>query len=112
MRGINKSDSHGLNILTVIYCFSLCADGSARAGSTAEHPQTCGYLQDRGEHGKQEGQRGGGRGKQDNVALLSINNQKVPLEIVVWIYDTFDNNFVIKNDLTTYLKESCWLCSK
>ena len=31
----------------------------------------------------------------------------VPLEIVVWIYDTFDNNFGIDNDFTKYLNESC-----
>ena len=30
------------------------------------------------------------------------------LEIVVWIYNTFDNNFLILNDFTKNLKESCW----
>ena len=29
-------------------------------------------------------------------------------EIVVWILDTSDNNFGIKNHFTKYLKESCW----
>ena len=28
-------------------------------------------------------------------------------EIVVWIYDTFDNNFGIENDFAKYLKENC-----
>ena len=28
-------------------------------------------------------------------------------EIVVWIFDTFDNNFEIKDDFTRYFKESC-----
>ena len=32
---------------------------------------------------------------------------RVPTENVVWILDTFDNNFWIENDLTKYLKESC-----
>ena len=32
---------------------------------------------------------------------------RVPLEIVVWIFDTFDYNFGIKNYFTKYLKESC-----
>ena len=27
--------------------------------------------------------------------------------IVVWIYDTFYNNFRIEDDFTKYLKESC-----
>ena len=30
------------------------------------------------------------------------------LEIVVWIYNTFDNNLSILNDFTKFLKESCW----
>ena len=29
-------------------------------------------------------------------------------EIVVWIYDTFDNNLEIKDDFEKYLKEYCW----
>ena len=29
------------------------------------------------------------------------------LEIVVWIFDTLNHNFGIKNDSTKYLKESC-----
>ena len=32
---------------------------------------------------------------------------KVPLEIVVWIYDTFENKLRFQNYFTTYLKESC-----
>ena len=32
---------------------------------------------------------------------------RVPPEIVVWIYDTYDNNFEIVNDFTKYLLESC-----
>ena len=27
---------------------------------------------------------------------------------VVWIHDTFDNNFGIENDFDKYLKGSCW----
>ena len=34
--------------------------------------------------------------------------KRVPQEIVVWIFDTFDNNFGIKDDFIKYLKESCW----
>ena len=30
------------------------------------------------------------------------------LAIVVWIGDTFDNNFGFTNDFTKYLKDSCW----
>ena len=29
-------------------------------------------------------------------------------DIVVWIYDTFDNNFGNENDYAKYFKESCW----
>ena len=36
---------------------------------------------------------------------------EVPREIVVCIYDTFDNNFEIENYFTKYLKKSCKLCS-
>ena len=32
---------------------------------------------------------------------------QVPLEIFIWIYDTFDNNFEIKNKSTNYFKGSC-----
>ena len=35
---------------------------------------------------------------------------RIPTEIVIWIYDTFDNNLEIENDFTKYLKESCWKC--
>ena len=34
--------------------------------------------------------------------------KRFKLEIVVWIYDTFDNNFGIQNDFTKDLMESCW----
>ena len=37
-------------------------------------------------------------------------NECVPPGIVVWNYNTFDNIFVIEDDFTKYLKESCWLC--
>ena len=30
-------------------------------------------------------------------------------EFVVWIFNTFDNNFRIKSDFTKYLKESYWI---
>ena len=36
-----------------------------------------------------------------------INPLILPSEIVVWIYDTFDDNFEIENSFTKYLKESC-----
>ena len=32
----------------------------------------------------------------------------VPPEIVVWIYDTFDNKLEIDKNFTNYLKESYW----
>ena len=32
---------------------------------------------------------------------------KVRQDIFVWIHDTFDNNFEIKNNPTNYLKETC-----
>ena len=28
-------------------------------------------------------------------------------EIVIWILDTFDNDFLIENDFTKYLHDSC-----
>ena len=31
------------------------------------------------------------------------------LELVVWIFDTFENNSRIKHIFTKYLKDSCWL---
>ena len=31
--------------------------------------------------------------------LKNVSPSKIPLEDFVWIYDTFDNNLVIKNDL-------------
>ena len=38
---------------------------------------------------------------------FGLSIKSVPLEIVVWIYDTFDNNLGIENDFTKYLKRSC-----
>ena len=41
-------------------------------------------------------------------ALLTVLTHwcfRVPLEIVVWIYDTFNNNLGIKIELTKYFKE-------
>ena len=32
----------------------------------------------------------------------------VPQNIVVWIYDTFDNKLEIRTNYKKYLKESCW----
>ena len=45
-----------------------------------------------------------------SVAIETVpsNIQRVPLEIVFWNFDTFDNNFGIENNLTKYLKESFW----
>ena len=37
---------------------------------------------------------------------------RVFLEIVVWIYDTFDIILEIKNGSTKDLKEGCWKCSE
>ena len=42
--------------------------------------------------------------------ILTHSYLSIPLEIVVWIYDTFDNNFWIKNYFSKYLKEICWYC--
>ena len=33
---------------------------------------------------------------------------RVSPEIVVWIEDFLDDNFLIENDFTKYLKERCW----
>ena len=38
---------------------------------------------------------------------LTHYSLRVPPEIVVWIYNTFDYNFRIRNELTKYLKKSC-----
>ena len=35
-----------------------------------------------------------------------------PEKTVVWIHIILNNNMVIKNIFTRYLKESCWLCYK
>ena len=40
-------------------------------------------------------------------SLSNMEGLKVPQEIAVWIFDTFDNNFGIENDFTKYLKERC-----
>ena len=45
------------------------------------------------------------------LAALSINGLRAPPAIVVWNYDTFDNNFDIDNDVTKYLKGGCWFMS-
>ena len=39
--------------------------------------------------------------------LLTHEYLRGPPEVVVWIYDTFDNNLEIENGFTKYLKESC-----
>ena len=41
----------------------------------------------------------------------ALEGLRVPPEIVVGIYDTFDDNFGTENGFTKYLKESCRLCS-
>ena len=42
------------------------------------------------------------------VCLIKTHScLRVPLEIVVCIYDTFDNNFGSGKDIIKYLKESC-----
>ena len=38
------------------------------------------------------------------TAGLTHSHLRVPPEIVVWINDTFDDNFKIKNHFTKYLK--------
>ena len=40
--------------------------------------------------------------------LSSHLAHKVPPDIVVWIANTFDNNFGIKNDFAKHLKRSSW----
>ena len=42
------------------------------------------------------------------MPLVSIS--RVPPEIVVWVYHTFDNNVGIKSGFAKYLKESCLYC--
>ena len=37
---------------------------------------------------------------------LTCQYLNVSLEIVVWIYNTFDNNLGFKEDFTKYFKES------
>ena len=41
----------------------------------------------------------------------TLEGLRVSSEVVVWIYDTFGNNFEIENGFTNYLKESCRLSS-
>ena len=43
--------------------------------------------------------------KQSNI--INSGSRVLPEIIVVWIYDTFDDDFEIQNDFTNYLKESC-----
>ena len=33
------------------------------------------------------------------------------LDIVIWIFVTFDTNLEIERDFSKYLKEKCWQCS-
>ena len=42
---------------------------------------------------------------------LTLSYLRVPLEIFIWTWHIFGNNFRINNDFTKYLKESCWKCS-
>ena len=42
------------------------------------------------------------------IQLLNPFTLKRASEIVVWINDTFDYTFGMKNDFTKYLKENCW----
>ena len=46
--------------------------------------------------------------KTDNVPEINQFNEKDPLEVVVWICNTFDINLGIKNGLTQYLMEIRW----
>ena len=39
-------------------------------------------------------------------SLNTLMLMKVHLEFIIWIYDTFDNKFEIKNDITKHLKGS------
>ena len=39
---------------------------------------------------------------------LISSTASIELQIVVCIFDTFDNNIAIKNDFTKYSKEMCW----
>ena len=38
---------------------------------------------------------------------LALNGLSVPPEIVVCVYDTFDNNLEIEIGFTNFLEESC-----
>ena len=42
---------------------------------------------------------------------LTHSCSRIPQDYVVWIYNTFDNNFEIQNGFTKYLKGSCKQCS-
>ena len=47
---------------------------------------------------------------QEEKVKIQLNTHsclRIPLEKVVCIYDTFDNNFEIRNDFTRYFKGSC-----
>ena len=37
----------------------------------------------------------------------ALEGLRVPPEIAVWMYDTFDNIFGSETDFTEYLRESC-----
>ena len=43
-----------------------------------------------------------------NPLLLNPFTLRVPQEIIVCYFHTFENNLEIKQILTKYLKESCW----
>ena len=40
--------------------------------------------------------------------IKELSCLRVAIEIVFWIFDTFYNNLKITNNLTNYLKRSCW----
>ena len=50
------------------------------------------------------------KGYMDNVWLTHSCFIRFPSEIVVCIYDTFENNLGIKSNYTKYLKENCGRC--
>ena len=43
-----------------------------------------------------------------NFAFSGLEGLRGTLEIVFWIFNTFDNNLEIKIDFTKSLKEICW----
>ena len=38
----------------------------------------------------------------------ALEGLRVTHKIVIWTFDTLDNNLEIKNHFAKYLKESCW----